>query len=146
MGKLFVEKYFPKRNKDKMIGLIDNLKQAFHQRINRYTWMTETTKIQARHKLDKMGVKVGYPDKWLDYTAVDIKADDYFGNVIRVREHDYLRQLNRLGDSIDPNAWGMTPPTVNAYFSAYRNEIVFPAGILNPPFFDYDADDATNYG
>jgi len=146
LGKLFVEKYFPKRNKDKMIGLIDNLKQAFHQRINRYTWMTEETKIQARHKLDKMGVKVGYPDKWLDYTAVDIKANDYFGNVIRLREHDYLRQLNRLGDSIDPNAWGMTPPTVNAYFSAYRNEIVFPAGILNPPFFDYDADDATNYG
>lgn len=146
LGKLYVEKYFPKRNKDKMIGLIDNLKQAFHKRIDGYTWMSEETKKQAHHKLNKMGVKMGYPDEWLDYTSVNIAADDYFGNVIRVTEFDYLRDLNRVGEPIDPNDWGMTPPTVNAYYSATRNEIVFPAGILNPPFFDYDADDATNYG
>ncbi|MER3375107.1 MAG: M13 family metallopeptidase [Allomuricauda sp.] len=146
LGKLYVEKYFPKRNKDKMIGLIDNLKQAFHKRINGYTWMSEKTKEQAHHKLNEMGVKIGYPDEWLDYTAVDISAEDYFGNVIRVTEFDYLRDLNRVGEPIDPNYWGMTPPTVNAYYSPTRNEIVFPAGILNPPFFDYEADDATNYG
>lgn len=146
LGKLYVDKYFPKKNKDKMIGLIDNLKQAFHQRIERYEWMSEATKKQASHKLDKMGVKIGYPDEWIDYSSVPITADDYFGNVIRLAEFDYLRTLNRVGNTVDPNDWSMTPPTVNAYYSSSRNEIVFPAGILNPPFFDYNADDATNYG
>ena len=146
LGKLYVKEYFPKKNKDKMLGLIGNLKQAFHKRIEQYTWMSDETKKQAKYKLDKMGVKIGYPDKWLDYSTVEILPNDYFGNVVRLTEFDYKRDVNRVGEAIDPNDWGMTPPTVNAYYSSTRNEIVFPAGILNPPFFDYDADDATNYG
>lgn len=146
LGKLYVEKYFPKKNKDKMIGLISNLKQALHKRIGQYTWMSNKTKEQAKYKLKKMGVKIGYPDKWLDYSSVNIKPNDYFGNVIRLTEYDFLREINKVGKPIDSNDWGMTPPTVNAYYSATRNEIVFPAGILNSPFFDYNADDATNYG
>ncbi|TJY37075.1 M13 family metallopeptidase [Pontimicrobium aquaticum] len=146
LGKLYVEKYFPKKNKDKMIGLISNLKQALHQRIGQYSWMSNQTKEQARYKLKKMEVKVGYPDEWLDYSTVNIERNDYFGNVVRLTEHDILREINKVGEPIDPNDWGMTPPTVNAYYSSTRNEIVFPAGILNPPFFDYNADDATNYG
>lgn len=146
LGQLYVEQYFPKRNKNKMIVLIDNLKKAFHKRIAQYEWMSEITKKQADFKLDKMNVKVGYPDKWLEYSTVNIIPDDYFGNVVRLTEFDYLRDINRIGEPIDPNDWSMTPPTVNAYYSPTRNEIVFPAGILNPPFFDYNADDATNYG
>ncbi|MBA4745986.1 MAG: M13 family metallopeptidase [Muricauda sp.] len=146
LGKLYVERYFPQESKDEMLSLIGNLKKAFHHRMKGYTWMSDKTKVQAHHKLDKMGVKVGYPDEWLDYTAVDVRADDYFGNVMRINEYDNVRFLNRVGKPVNPNDWSMTPPTVNAYYSSSHNEIVFPAGILNPPFFNPNLDDASNYG
>lgn len=146
LGKLYVEKHFPKRNKEKMLELVGGLKEALGKRIEAYTWMSAPTKIAAKHKLDKIGIKMGYPDKWLDYSKLEIKPNDYFGNILKSDEYNFRREINRVGDNIDPNFWGMTPPTVNAYYSPTRNEIVFPAGILNPPFFDYEADDATNFG
>jgi putative endopeptidase len=146
LGKLYVEQYFPKRNKEKMLHMVSDLKTALSNRIDNYDWMSGPTKVAAKHKLGKIGVKMGYPDKWLDYSSLSIRTDDYLGNILRSDKFNFSREINRVGESIDPNYWGMTPPTVNAYYSPTRNEIVFPAGILNPPFFDYDADDATNYG
>ncbi|WP_222983887.1 M13 family metallopeptidase [Flagellimonas meishanensis] len=146
LGKLYVEKHFPKRNKEKMLDLVADLKEALSTRIDGYDWMSEPTKKAAKFKLEKMGIKMGYPDQWLDYSNLEIRPNDYFGNIIRSDAFNFHREINRIGGPIDPNYWGMTPPTVNAYYSPTRNEIVFPAGILNPPFFDYEADDATNFG
>ena len=146
IGQLYVEKYFPPVAKERMIELVDNLKVALHNRINNLDWMTAETKIKAIEKLDRMNVKVGYPDKWIDYSALAIEPDNYVGNVMRANVFAFHREMDKIGKPVDKDEWGMTPQTVNAYYSPTMNEIVFPAGILQPPFFNVDADDAVNYG
>jgi putative endopeptidase len=146
LGKLYVAKYFPPENKRRMEALINNLLAAYRQSINTLDWMSDTTKPQAQQKLFKLMVKVGYPDKWRDYSALRITADDLLGNVTRAQQFEYQRQINKLGKPIDRGEWQMTPQTVNAYYNPELNEIVFPAAILQPPFFNVQADDAVNYG
>jgi putative endopeptidase len=145
LGQLYVQKAFPPQAKKRMLELVSNLRAALHERIQRLDWMSEATKQQAIRKLEAFGVKIGYPDKWKTY-PFDIKRDDYFGNVRRASAYRVKDNLAKLGKPIDRTEWGMTPPTVNAYYNASMNEIVFPAGILQPPFFDASADDAVNYG
>lgn len=146
LGQLYVSEYFPPQHKERMLGLIENLRTAFDSRILRNSWMSEQTKNAARLKLKKMGVKIGYPDKWIDYSKLEVSPEDYLGNVMRSETFNNSRNFKRVGETLDPYDWGLTPPTVNAYYSATRNEIVFPAGILNPPFFYPQGDDASNYG
>ena len=146
MGKLYVEKYFPQRAKVKMENLVNNLIDTFEVAINDLDWMTDVTKVKAQEKRMKFNYKIGYPDVWKDKSSIVIKADDYFGNLARITEWAEVDSMARLGGPIDKERWGMNPQTVNAYYSASLNEIVFPAAILQPPFFDMDADDAVNYG
>ncbi len=146
IGQLYVEKAFSPTAKAKALDLVKNVRAAMRDRIEALDWMSAETKKEAVVKLDAISVKIGYPDKWKDYSAVEIKRDDYLGNIIRATRVEYQRQLNRLGKPIDRNAWSMSPPTVNAYYNSSINEIVFPAGILQSPFFDEKADDASNYG
>ena len=146
MGKLYVEKYFPKEAKDRMIELIGNLKVSLGQSIENLDWMSDETKVKAGEKLAAIRVKVGYPDKWKDYSSIDITADNYLQNVWNCSEFSYRDNLNKIGKPVDREEWGMTPQTVNAYYNPTMNEIVFPAAILQPPFFDMNADDAVNYG
>jgi len=146
LGKLYVAKYFPPENKRRMEALIGNLLAAYRQSINTLDWMSDATKPQAQQKLSKLMVKVGYPDKWRDYSALHISADDLLGNVTRAQQFEYQRQINKLGKPIDRGEWQMTPQTINAYYNPELNEIVFPAAILQPPFFNVQADDAVNYG
>lgn len=146
VGKLYVEKHFPPEAKARMEQLVSNLKAAFAKRIDGLDWMSPATKQQAREKLSKFNTKIGYPNKWKDYSKLEIKADDLVGNYIRSREVEYRRRIDRLGGPIDRDEWMMTPQTINAYYSATMNEIVFPAAILQPPFFNLQADDAVNYG
>ena len=146
VGKLYVEKHFPPRAKERMKELVDNLKVAFGQRIDGLEWMSPVTKKQAHEKLSKFTTKIGYPDVWKDYSKLEIKADDLVGNFMRAAEVEFQRDVDRLGGPIDRNEWGMTPQTINAYYNPVMNEIVFPAAILQPPFFNLDADDAVNYG
>ncbi len=146
VGKMYVEKHFPPRAKERMKELVDNLKGAFAQRIDGLEWMSPATKKQAHEKLSKFTTKIGYPDVWKDYSKLIIKADDLVGNYIRAAEVEFQRDVDRLGGPIDRNKWGMTPQTINAYYNSVMNEIVFPAAILQPPFFNLDADDAVNYG
>lgn len=146
IGQLYVEKYFPPVAKERMVALVGNLKVALDNRINHLEWMNPETKIKAKEKLDRMNVKVGYPDKWIDYTALAVEPDNYVGNVIRASVFSFNREMAKLGKPVDKDEWGMTPQTVNAYYSPTMNEIVFPAGILQPPFFNVDADDPVNYG
>lgn len=146
VGKLYVEKYFPAAAKQKMLKLVGNLKLALKERIQNLEWMSETTKKLAAEKLEKMNVKVGYPDKWIDYSSVDISKDSYYKNVMAANKFNVKRELNKIGKPVDRSEWGMTPQTVNAYYSPNMNEIVFPAAILQYPFFDLNADDAVNYG
>jgi putative endopeptidase len=129
-----------------MLELVGNLINAYEKSINELEWMGEETKVQALDKLHKFTPKIGYPDEWRDYSALDIEADDLFGNLERATLAEYERQLNRQGGPVDRGEWGMTPQTVNAYYNPTLNEIVFPAAILQPPFFDLEADDAVNYG
>ena len=145
LGQLYVKKAFPPESKQRMLQLVANLRSALHDRIQGLDWMSEATKVQALKKLDAFGVKIGYPDKWKTY-PFDIKRDDYFGNVLRASAYEVRDNLSKLGKPIDRTEWGMTPSTVNAYYNPSMNEIVFPAGILQPPFFDPKADDAVNYG
>ena len=145
LGQLYVKKAFPPESKKRMLELVGNLRAALHERIQKLDWMGEATKAQALKKLDAFGVKIGYPDKWKTY-PFDVKRDDYFGNVRRAAAYRVKDNLSKLGKPIDRTEWGMTPSTVNAYYSPTMNEIVFPAGILQPPFFDPKADDAVNYG
>jgi putative endopeptidase len=145
LGQLYVKKAFPPESKKRMLELVGNLRAALHERIQKLDWMGEETKAQALKKLDAFGVKIGYPDKWKTY-PFDVKRDDYFGNVRRASAYRVKDNLSKLGKPIDRTEWGMTPSTVNAYYSPTMNEIVFPAGILQPPFFDPKADDAVNYG
>jgi putative endopeptidase len=146
VGQVYVSKYFPPEYKARMVQLVDNLLKAYATSIDGLTWMSPETKVAAHEKLSKYGVKIGYPDKWRDYSALVIKAGDPVGNDVRASQFDYLRQAVRVGKPVDRAEWGMTPQTVNAYYDPTKNEIVFPAAILQPPFFDMKADDAVNYG
>ena len=145
-GKLYVARYFPPQSKARIDELVGNLLKAYSQSIDQLDWMSPTTKAEAQAKLSKINVKIGYPNKWRDYTKLVISPIDLFGNVMRAQEFETNRKLAQLGGPIDRNEWGMTTPTVNAYYSAGMNEIVFPAGILQPPTFNPAADDAFNYG
>lgn len=146
LGQLWVKKYFPAEAKERMLTLVDNLQKVYRERIEKLDWMAPETKKVALVKLDKFVKKIGYPDKWKDYSDVEIKRDDYFGNVTRARAHYYTEEFAKINKPVDKAEWSMTPPTVNAYANPTNNEIVFPAGILQFPFFDKDADDAINYG
>jgi len=146
LGQLYVEEYFPASSKERMVTLVNNLRAAFGQRVAKLDWMTDETKKKAQEKLDAITVKIGYPDKWRDYSKLEIVPGSYFDNIIAVREFGFNRNLKKIGKSVDKAEWGMTPQTVNAYYNPSNNEIVFPAAILQPPFFSPDADDAVNYG
>ena len=145
VGKVYVKRHFPPEAKERMLELVGNLINAYEKSINELDWMSDTTKAEALDKLSKFTPKIGYPDVWREYD-VDIAADDYYGNIERAAEAEYQRQLGRQGGPVDRTEWGMTPQTVNAYYMPPLNEIVFPAAILQPPFFDLFADDAVNYG
>ncbi|WP_202423482.1 M13 family metallopeptidase [Duganella margarita] len=146
VGKLYVDQYFPAERKARMEELVKNLLATYKTSIDKLDWMTPATKKQAQAKLAKFTYKIGYPNKWRDYSALTISKDDLVGNVLRSRQFDYNKELNKLGKPIDRDEWGMTPQTVNAYYNPEMNEIVFPAAILQAPFFNADADDAVNYG
>jgi len=150
LGKLYVEKKFPAEAKAKAESMIKNVMLAFENRINRLPWMAKSTRENAIQKLRKMKVKIGYPDKWKDYSALAIKSPEeggsFFSNMRNVSRWDYQQDLEKLNKPVDKTEWGMAPQIVNAYFNPAYNEIVFPAGILQPPFYDYKADEAINYG
>ena len=146
IGQLYVQRYFPPEAKQKMLDLVNNLRAALAIRINHLTWMTEPTKKAALEKLDAFRVKIGYPDKWKDYSKLEITKDSYVGNVLNANKFAFVRNMDKVGKPVDKTEWQMTPQTVNAYYSPNGNEIVFPAAILQPPFFNMDADDAVNYG
>ena len=145
-GRQYVAKHFPAERKARMEELVKNVTAAYKQSIDELDWMTPATKVEAQKKLAKFVPKVGYPNKWRDYSKLAIRKDDLVGNVKRASEFGYNRNITKLGKPIDREEWGMTPQTVNAYYSSSMNEIVFPAAILQPPFFDMRADDAVNYG
>ena len=146
VGKAYVERHFPPEAKDRMEALVGNLIKAYEKSISELDWMGEETRKEALKKLHKFTPKIGYPEKWRDYSALEVDDKDLVGNLERVQAHEYQRQLDRVGGPVDRTEWGMTPQTVNAYYSPVANEIVFPAAILQPPFFNFDADDAVNYG
>ena len=146
LGQLYVERYFPAAAKHRMVEMVNNLKEAFAMRIHDAQWMSEGTKQRAIEKLSTIMVKVGYPDKWRDYSGLEIKNDSYFANVIRSNQFDIAYMVSKIDKPVDKTEWGMTPQTVNAYYNPTTNEICFPAGILQKPFFDMNADDAFNYG
>lgn len=146
VGKMYVEKYFPAAAKERMVKLVGNLQQALGERIRALTWMSDETKAKALEKLSAIYVKVGYPDQWRDYSSLDIKKDSYWANVLRSNVFEYDYMLAKNGKPVDKTEWMMTPQTVNAYYNPTTNEICFPAGILQYPFFDMKADDAFNYG
>jgi predicted metalloendopeptidase len=146
LGKLYVEQHFPAERKARMEALVKNLLAAFKESINTLDWMSPETKLQAQAKLAKFTTKIGYPNKWRDYSKLTVAKDDLVGNVLRSHAFDYQKEVDKLGKPIDRDEWGMTPQTVNAYYNPELNEIVFPAVILQPPFFDAEADDAVNYG
>ena len=146
VGQLYVEKYFPAEAKKRMLDLVNNLKEALKSRIENLKWMGDATKKEAVAKLAKMNIKVGYPDKWIDYSSLTITKESYFKNIMAASHFEFLRDLNKIGKPVDRAEWGMTPQTVNAYYSPNMNEIVFPAAILQPPFFFMNGDDAVNYG
>lgn len=146
LGSLFVERHFPAAARQRMAELIANLRAVFQDRLRGLEWMTEPTRAKALAKFDRFTQKIGHPDKFRDYSSVVIRRDDLLGNVQRANQFDTLRRLRRVGQPVDRTEWSMTPITVNAYFSPTQNEIVFPAGILQPPFFDLEMDDPINYG
>ena len=146
VGEMYVEKYFPAAAKERMLKLVENLRVALGERIDAQEWMSDSTKVRAHEKLDAFRVKVGYPDKWKDYSKLEIKKDSYWANVCRASEWGFNDMISRLDKPVDRDEWLMTPQTVNAYYNPSTNEICFPAAILQPPFFNMDADDAANYG
>jgi putative endopeptidase len=146
VGQLYVEKYFPPQAKDRMLQLVENLKISLGERIDNLEWMSDTTKSKAHEKLAAFIVKIGYPDKWKDYTSLEIKEDSYWANMMRAAEYEYNDMIKDLNKPVDKTKWYMTPQTVNAYYNPSSNEICFPAGILQPPFFYMNGDDAINYG
>lgn len=147
VGQMYVQKYFPAAAKERMVALVKNLQTALGERIQNLEWMGDSTKTKALEKLNSFYVKVGYPDKWRDYTNLNIdKNDPYWANIQRAMVFDFNYMLDKAGKPVDKDEWGMTPQTVNAYYNPTTNEICFPAGILQYPFFDMNADDAFNYG
>ena len=146
LGKLYVADYFPPEAKARALDLINNLREALSDRIKTLDWMDEPTKQEALKKLAAFTVKIGYPDKWRDYSTLRIDRGPFVLNELRAENFEVKRELNKIGKPVDRTEWGMTPPTVNAYYNPKMNEIVFPAGILQPPFFFANADDAVNYG
>lgn len=146
VGEMYVEKYFPAAAKERMVKLVKNLQTALGERIDAQEWMSDSTKIRAHEKLATFHVKVGYPDKWKDYSKLEIKNDSYWANVCRASEWGFNDMYSRIGKPVDKDEWLMTPQTVNAYYNPSTNEICFPAAILQPPFFNMEADDAANYG
>ena len=146
VGQMYVKNYFPAEAKQRMEQLVKNLQWALGERIKASTWMTDQTKKNALEKLAAFTVKIGYPDKWRDYSALTIGTESYYANVMNSRRFDMAYNMSKIGKKVDPTEWQMTPQTVNAYYDPTTNEICFPAGILQPPFFDMNADDAANYG
>ena len=146
LGQMYVDKNFKPEAKKRMLELVNNLQQTYAERIKKLDWMSADTKQKALTKLNGFMKKIGYPDKWRDYSALAIVGNDYVANIIATSAWEYNYELNKLGKPVDRMEWGMTPPTVNAYYNPAFNEIVFPAGILQYPFFDEKADDAVNYG
>ena len=146
VGEMYVEKYFPAAAKERMVKLVKNLQTALGERIDAQEWMSDSTKIRAHEKLATFHVKVGYPDKWKDYSKLEIKNDSYWANVCRASEWGFNDMYSRIGKPVDKDEWLMTPQTVNAYYNPSTNEICVPAAILQPPFFNMEADDAANYG
>jgi predicted metalloendopeptidase len=146
IGRLYVTRYFPPASKTRMLSLVHNLIDAYRRDIDTLEWMSPETKKGAQEKLSKLAIKIGYPDQWRDYGSLTVIRDDLLGNVERATEFEYRRDLDKLGKPVDRSEWFMTPQTVNAYYNPVMNEIVFPAAILHPPFFDPQADDAVNYG
>jgi len=145
-GQLYVDKAFTPEAKQKALEMVDNIKAAFTEHIQQLDWMSAATKAEAQKKLDAFTVKIGYPDQWKDYSALNISRESHLKNVLAAREWAINDNVKKFGKPIDRKEWGMTPPTVNAYYNPSMNEIVFPAGIMQPPFFDPKADDAVNYG
>jgi putative endopeptidase len=145
-GRMYVERHFSPEAKQRMQALVDNLLVAFRHGIDELEWMGPETRLEAQAKLARFNVKIGYPDEWRDYSGLEVRDGDAVGNQMRAARYGFDRMMSRLGQPVDRGEWGMTPQTVNAYYSSTMNEIVFPAAILQPPFFDLDADDAVNYG
>ena len=146
LGHLYVDKNFPPESKARALALVTDLRSVLHDDLSNLSWMGAETRKAAVDKLDHFTVKIGYPDKWRDYSALDIKKQPYVLNVLAAAQFETRRNVVKIGQPVDKDEWGMTPPTVNAYYNPSRNEIVFPAGILQPPFFSAQADDAVNYG
>jgi putative endopeptidase len=146
LGQLYVDKYFTPAARARMNDLVENLKGVFHDRLEKVPWMTEATRAKALAKFTRFTQKIGCPEKFRDYSAITIRRDDLLGNVQRAAVFESRREIARVGKAVDRTEWHMTPETVNAYFNPQQNEIVFPAGILQPPFFDVSMDDAVNYG
>ncbi|MEA1987566.1 MAG: M13 family metallopeptidase, partial [Candidatus Marinimicrobia bacterium] len=146
LGQLYVEEYFPAESKERMLELVGNLREVLGERIEQLDWMSAGTKEKALEKLSGFNVKIGYPDKWRDYSKLEIQKDSFVLNRLRASKFAFNRDVNKIGKPVDKDEWGMTPQTVNAYYHPLLNEVVFPAAILQPPFFYADADDAVNYG
>jgi len=146
VGKVYVKKHFSPEAKERMTQMVKNLLKAYAESIKTLDWMSAATKKEALKKVDNFMIKIGYPDQWRDYSALKIAKNDLYGNATRATEFEYNRNLAKLGKPVDRAEWGMNPQTVNAYYNPSLNEIVFPAAILKPPFFDLNADDAVNYG
>src|SRR5690606_37640433 len=147
IGKLYVDEMFPPEAKEKAQAMIKNVIAAFKDRIHNLDWMSDSTKVKAIEKLDKFTVKIGYPDKWKDYSTMDVKeGKSYYDNMVAVAEWNLQDDFKKINQPVDRSEWGMNAHTVNAYFNPLNNEIVFPAAILQPPFYDYKADEAVNYG
>ena len=146
VGQMYVEKYFPAEAKQRMITLVKNLQESLGERIQALEWMGDSTKMKAMEKLATFHVKIGYPDKWKDYSTLDIKDDSFLANMERANLWSHAEMIAKVGQPVDKEEWHMTPQTVNAYYNPTTNEICFPAGILQYPFFDMNADDAFNYG
>ena len=146
LGQLYVKKYFPPEAKQRILDLVNNLQQAYKERIEHLSWMSDSTKQKALVKLNAIAKKIGYPDKWKDYSSVEINKDEFIQNLKNTGHFAYLYNVNKIGKPVDRSEWFMTPPTIDAYYNPYTNDINFPAGILQPPFFYANGDDALNYG
>jgi putative endopeptidase len=146
LGMQYVKRFFPPAAKARALVMVENLRTAFRDRLKTRAWMSDDTKAKALDKLASFRVKIGYPEKWRDYSALTIEKGPFLANLMRASEFEFKHDLDEIGQPVDRTKWGMTPPTVNAYYNPQLNEIVFPAGILQPPFFDPEADDAVNYG
>ncbi|WP_160716269.1 M13 family metallopeptidase [Chitinophaga solisilvae] len=146
LGKLFAKKYFPESSKEKVSQMIENVRKVYGERIDQLSWMSDSTKAMAHKKLAAFTYKIGYPDKWKDYSSISIEKDKLLENIIASALYEHKENIGKIGKPVDKSEWGMTPQTVNAYYNPLNNEVVFPAGILQPPFYNPDADDAINYG